>query len=47
MDNLHDDDVVDTDRVDEENEKLFYDEVIKDDYDLLLVDSLLKEVFGS
>ncbi len=46
MDDLHDESIVNTD--DEvEDEKLFYDEVVKEDYDLLIVDSILREVFGS
>jgi len=48
MDDFHDEDVVDTDKGEDENEgKLFYDEVVRDDYDLLLMDSVLKEVFNS
>lgn len=47
MDDLHDESIVNTDEVSDENEKLFYDEVVKEDYDLLIVDNLLKEVFDS
>lgn len=47
MDDLHDDVIVDAEHRDFEDINLFYDEVVKDDYDLLLVDSILKEVLGS